>query len=112
MLDADLVRLLEGATRVGKEVWLKARDQWTPVLWGVVEEEVSILGDQAKHVIQRIRLADGVAWDASDYGYKVGSFVYDDRAGAVRWANHSQLLSEKEVRELLSKARSRGWDIV
>ena len=64
-----------------------------------------------ERVIQRIRFAEAVRWDGSEYGYKTGSFTLDDRTGAVKWAQYSQCLSEKQYRELLGKAREKGWPI-
>lgn len=104
-------RRLETATRIGKEVMANARDSWTPHVWGVVEDEVSIVVDGAKHVIQRIRLADGISWDGSEYGYKAGTFVIDARTGGVKWAQYSQVLSEREFVTLLEKARGKGWPV-
>jgi hypothetical protein len=103
---------LEAASRIGKEVWLNGKGSWTPTLWGIVEDEVSILVDSTKHVIQRIRLADGVSWDGSKFGYKTGAFTLDARSNAVKWAQYSQCLSEEEFRELLGKAREKGWPVL
>lgn len=111
MSDWSDQKRLEAATRIGKEVWLNSRDSGMPVRWGVVEDEVGLVVDGAKHVIQRIRLADGVSWDGSVYGYKTGSFVIDPRTGGVKWALYSQVLSEQEYRELLAIAKTRGWPI-
>ncbi|MBI2202243.1 MAG: hypothetical protein HYU41_00040 [Candidatus Rokubacteria bacterium] len=107
----DEQQKLENATRVGKEVMANARDSWTPVVWGVVEDEVSLVVDGAKHVIQRVRLAKGVSWDGSEYGYKTGAFLIDPRTGAVKWAQYSQVLSESEYTQLLARARAKGWPI-
>jgi hypothetical protein len=41
------------------------------MLWGVVEDEVGIVVDEAKHVIQRIRLADSVGRDARSTGTRL-----------------------------------------
>jgi hypothetical protein len=105
------VQRLELATRVGKEVWLNERSSGMPILWGIVEDEVGLVVDDAKHVIQRIRLAKDVSWDESEYGYKTGSFTIDARTGSVKWAQYSQVVSEQEYRELLTKARAKGWPV-
>lgn len=107
----DDQRELESATRVGKQMMANARDSWTPVVWGVVEDEVSLVVDGAKHVIQRVRLAKGMSWDGSAFGYKTGAFVLDPRNGGVKWAQYSQVLSEGEYAELLARARAKGWPI-
>lgn len=108
-LQWDDIQRLDAATRIGKEVWLNERGSGMPMLWGVVEDEVGIVVDDAKHVIQRIRLAAGVSWDGSQYGYKTGSFTIDPRSGAVKWAQYSQVLSEREYNELLARARAKNW---
>lgn len=107
----DDQRKLETASRLGKQVIAQARESWSPIVWGVVEDEVSLVVDGAKHVIQRIRLAKDATWDGSEYGYKTGSFHLDPRTGAVKWAQYSQVLSEREMSELLARARSKGWPI-
>ncbi|MBI1734547.1 MAG: hypothetical protein HYR51_05175 [Candidatus Rokubacteria bacterium] len=97
--------LLERATRVGREVWIRT-DTGVSVLCGVVEDEVQVLTDGAKHVIQRIRLADGGA-----HGYETGSFVVDPGTGRVKWSQRPQVISETDYRELLEKAKTRGWPL-
>jgi hypothetical protein len=116
-MDWNTEKKLEAMTRVGKELWLASRDTGLPMLWGVVEDEVSILAEDAKHVIQRVRLADGVRRDGAgkhgeQYGYRSGSFTVDTRTGSIRWKQHSQVLSEREYRELLALAKGKGWPIV
>jgi hypothetical protein len=70
-------------TRVGKEVWLNVRDTDSTTLWGVVEDEAGILVEDAKHVIQRIRLADAVRRNGDEYGYNVGAVRADADGGRV-----------------------------
>jgi hypothetical protein len=110
-MDWDKQQKLETATRIGKQVWLNGKGGWTPTLWGTVDDEVAIVGDGVKHVIQRIRFADGVSWDGSEYGYKTGAFTYDERSSAVKWAQYSQCVSEKEYSELVEQARKKGWPV-
>ena len=110
-LQWEEVRRLEAATRLGKEVWLNERGSGMPILWGVVEDEVGLVVDDAKHVIQRIRLAKGVSWDGSPYGYKTGSFTIDPKSGSVKWAQYSQVLSEREFSDLIAQVRAKGWPI-
>lgn len=105
-------RKLELATRIGKEVIAQARESWSPIVWGVVEDEVSLVVDGAKHVIQRIRLAKDITWDGSEYGYKTGTFQIDPRTGSIKWAQYSQVISERELSELLARARKKGWPIL
>ena len=97
--------LLVCATRVGREIWIRT-ETGVRVLCGVVEDEVDVLGDGAKHVIQRIRLADGGA-----YGYETGSFVVDPGTGRIKWSERSPVISETDYRELLEKAKTRGWPL-
>ena len=105
------VQRLESASRIGKEVWLNERNSGMPILWGIVEDEVGIVAGDAKHVIQRIRLAKDVSHDGSHYGYKTGSFTIDPRTGSVKWAQYSQVVSEQEYRDLLALAKGKGWPV-
>ena len=111
-MDWNDQKKLEATTRVGKEVWSNARDTGIPMLWGVVEDEVGVVVDGAKHVIQRVRLADGVNEAGERYGYKSGSFTIDARTGSIKWSQYSLMLMESEYRELLALAKTRGWPIL
>lgn len=105
------VQRLESASRIGKEVWLNERNSGMPILWGIVEDEVGVVVDDAKHVIQRIRLAKDASHDGSEYGYKTGAFTIDPRTGSVKWAQYSQVVSEQEYRDLLARAKAKGWPV-
>ena len=111
-LDPEDQRKLEAATRLGKEVVATGRDSWSPTVLGVVVDEVSVVANAAKHVIQRIKLTKDIAWDGSEYAYKAGTFYVDPRTGDVKWAQYSQIISEREHRELLARARAKGWPIL
>ena len=111
-LDPEDQRKLEAATRLGKEVVATGRDSWSPTVLGVVVDEVSVVANAAKHVIQRIKLTKDIAWDGSEYAYKAGTFYVDSRTGDVKWAQYSQIISEREHRELLARARAKGWPIL
>jgi hypothetical protein len=104
-LTSDDDALLHSASRLGKEVWIRT-DAGTPGLSGVVEDEVHLDAGDVKHAIQRIRLADG-----GTYGYSTGSFVLDAGTGRVRWRPGALVISERDYRELLAKARARGWPL-
>ena len=111
-LDSEDQRKLEAATRLGKEVIATGQASWSPTVLGVVVDEVSVVANDAKHVIQRIKLTKDVARDGSEYAYKAGTCYVDPRAGDVKWAQYSQIISEREHRELLAKARAKGWPIL
>jgi hypothetical protein len=111
-MDWDNQMKLNAMSRIGKEVWVNSRETGRPMLFGIVEDEVSILVDDAKHVIQRIRLADGVMQHGQKYGYKTGSFVIDQQTGDIKWGQYSQMLLEAEYRELLTHVKKKGWPIL
>ena len=103
---------LTAMSRLGKEVWVNDRETGMPMLWGIVEDEVSIVVDSAKHVIQRIRFADAIRQGGESHGYRNGSFIVDARSGSIKWAQYSQTLLESEYRELLLRLQKRGWPIL
>ena len=102
---------LESMSRIGMEVRLVDRETGREKLWGVVEDEVGIVVEDAKHVIQRIRLAADVRHNGDMYGYKTGAFFVNRRTGRIRWAQYALMVSENEYRELLSLAKMR-WPIL
>ena len=78
---------------------------------GIIEDEVYFMVNDYKHMIQRIKFAENVSWDGSQYGYRTGYYTYDKNMERIRWGQFTQFLTEKEYRELLSKAKAKGWDI-
>jgi hypothetical protein len=111
MMQWDDEQRLEGSSRLGKEIWLKARDTGLPVVWGIVEDEVGLIVEDARHVIQRVRLVKEMTIDGSDYGYKTGAFVIDRNPGKVKWSQYSPGISERAYRKLLTLAKARGWPL-
>lgn len=111
-VDWTTEKKLEAMTRIGKDVRLIDRETGTEKVWGVVEDEVGIVVDGAKHVIQRVRLADDMTWNGDSYGYRTGSFFVDRRTGSIKWAQYAQTLLEPEYRELLALAKKKGWPVL
>lgn len=97
-------RKLDAATRVGKTVQALGRDGTSTLAFGVVEDEVCLVVDGAKYIMQRIRLADGVGWDDSRYAYRFGAFVVDVRTRAIRWTQYTPTMTEREYATLLARA--------
>ena len=100
---------LESMTRIGMEVRLIDRQTDRETFSGVVEDEVAIVVEDAKHVIQRIRLADDTRRDGDEYGYRTGTFFVDRHTGRIKWAQYSQAVTETELQELLALAKKKGW---
>jgi hypothetical protein len=74
-------------------------------LVGTVEDEVSIMTEDYKHLIQRIRLSDG------RYGYRTGYYTYDVAGRTIKWGQFTQFLTAQQYQTLLSQAFAKGWDI-
>jgi hypothetical protein len=112
---------LKAKTGIGKGVWFK--DKMPPnesKLIGRVEDEVAICVGDYKHLIQRIRCSEnrinrsgekGCFWDGSKYGYRTGYYTFDQSGKKLLWGQYTQFLTEIEYRELLNKAKEKGWDI-
>jgi hypothetical protein len=105
---------LESMTRIGMEVRLTDPETGgsREKLWGVVEDEIGIVVEGAKHVVQRIRLAEDVRRNGDEYGYKTGSFLVDRRTGRIKWAQYAQVLTEAELCELLALTKKKGWPVL
>jgi len=110
-LTATERQLLASHSAIGKEVRFKERNGTRREVQGRVEEEVSIMVGQHKHVLQRIRFCDGVSWDGSAYAYRSGYYTLSDKARRLTWGQYAQLLTETEYRRLLRKAHRMGWPI-
>ena len=78
---------------------------------GTVEDEVYVMVNDYKHMIQRIRFADGMAWGDCTHAYRSGYYTYDAGMKHIKWGQYTQFVTEKEFKSLLSQARNKGWDI-
>jgi len=102
---------LEGMTRIGKTVLHKHKDGGGYRRMGIVEDEVYVMVNDYKHVIQKIKIECGAYWDGSQYAYRTGYYTYDAKRKRIVWGQYTQFLTEQEYKELLSKARAKGWAI-
>lgn len=114
---------LDEASTVGRSVWFKNKQTRGQTLWGTVVDEVFIIvgedtDDPYKHMIQKIRPAkatfeDEKAWDGSAYFYRTGYYTFKaENKEHLIWGQYTQCLTETEYKELLRKAREKGWNIV
>ena len=111
-MTAQQKKRLESHSGIGKEVWFKDKETGKHELWGIVEDEVYIMVEDYRHMIQRIKAPKGEEyWDGCEYGYRTGYYTYDKAMKRLVWGQFTQFLTEKQYRELLGKARDKGWPI-
>jgi hypothetical protein len=110
MTDVQRQRL-EAISRIGKLVVHKHKGASSHNGMGIVEDEVYIMVNDYKHVIQKIKIENGAYWDGSQYAYRTGYYTYDARRKRIVWGQYTQFLTEQEYKQLLSKARAKGWAI-
>ena len=109
-------RLLLEATRVGSTVRFRLpSDRKKRSIVGQVVDEVGLIRDRHKLVVQQIRYAQHHLWDDDDVAYRLGyfSFAWDcmlDREKLV-WRYNSVLVTSTELSFLLRQASQRGWSI-
>ena len=111
-LTKELRVRLESMSRIGKVVVFKNKGGGGYRTTGTVEDEVYVMVNDYKHVIQKIRFADGVARDGSMHAYRTGYYTYDAAKKRIIWGQYTQFLTEKEYRALLGQARAKGWEVV
>jgi hypothetical protein len=104
-------KILEAATGKGKTVWFRDKITGEREAWGTVDDEVCKVVNDYKHLIQRIRLADGDSAENPRFWYRTGYYTFDKKMKQVKWGQYSQCLSEEQYRELLGKAKEKGWPI-
>lgn len=76
---------------------------------GKVVDEVYIIVNDYKHMIQKIEFAQGLSWDRSKYAYRTGYYTWDANFKRIIWGQFTQFLTEKEYSRLLEQARKKGW---
>src|SRR5262249_7070954 len=102
---------LERVSRIGKQVVHKHKGGGGYRGMGIVEDEVYVLANDYKHVIQKIRLESGTYPDGSRYAYRTGYYTYDAKRKRIVWGQYTQFLTEQEYKQLLAKAQAKGWGI-
>jgi hypothetical protein len=110
-LTPDEERRLNSMTGKGKLVRFKLKDKSGHWKVGLVEDEVSIIVGDYKHLIQKVQFENGVSWDGSIHGYRTGYYTYQHGKKQIKWGQYTQFLTEMEYKALLAKARAKGWNI-
>jgi hypothetical protein len=111
MMTPEQQTRLERMSMVNRSVTFRHKDWSGHRLMGTVEDEVYVMVSDYKHMIQRIRFAADVSWDGSTHAYRTGYYTYDAGMKHIKWGQFTQFLTEAEYRDLLGKARAKGWDI-
>jgi hypothetical protein len=110
-MTADQERKLRSASRIGKQVRFKNKKEAGHRIVGVVEDEVYIIVSDYKHMIQRIKFADGQGWSGNQYAYRVAYYTWDAGMKSVKWGQYHSLLAESELKSLIYQAKEKGWKI-
>ena len=108
-LTDDELKKLESMSMLGRTVTFK--NKGTEGSWKVgrvVDEVYKIVGDY-KHIIQKIEFEAGVSWDGSTHAYRTGYYTYQHGKKYIKWGQYTQFLTEKEYKDLLQKAKQKGW---
>lgn len=98
-------------SRRGMSVVFKHKGGGGHRIMGVVEDEVHVMVSDYKHVIQKVRFADGVAWEESVHAYRTGYDTEDANKKRIVWGQYTQFLTEKEYKALLAQGRAKDWDV-
>ena len=93
---------------IDKPVWFKHKDKPGREQWGTVEDEVSIIVNEYKHLIQRIRLSPE-SWGTNRYAYRTAYYTLTAKTRKPVWGQYHALLLEADYRRLLRKADKKGW---
>lgn len=95
----------------GKFVKFKHKGREGYRLIGEIVDEVSVICDEYKHVMQRIRFSPDASNDGCRYAYRTGYWTWTADGKKVVWGQYTQLLSEREQRKMIARARAKGWPI-
>ena len=92
---------------------IKFKTKGTGESWdvGVVEDEVYVIVNDYKHMIQKIRFTEGKGWGDNQFAYRTGYYTFQYNTNKIKWGQFTQFLTESEYKELLGKAKAKGWSI-
>jgi hypothetical protein len=105
-------KLLEAKSGIGKPVWFKFKGKPGRRLWGTVEDEVSIIVNDYKHLIQRIKLETGFKKsDSSDHkhAYRIGYYTLTAKTRKLVWGQFAAIHFEDDFQTLVRMAHEKGW---
>jgi len=102
---------LENMTKLGRTVTHKIKGGTGRQVMGKVVDEVYIIVGDYKHMIQKIEFQEGAGWGGNRYAYRAGYYTYDAGRKHVKWGQYTPFLTESEYRDLLGKAKAKGWNI-
>jgi hypothetical protein len=105
-------KLLEAKSGIGKQVWLKFKGKPGLKLWGTIEDEVSIIVNDYKHLIQKIALEPGFKnSDSSDhkFAYRTAYYTLAAKSRKPVFGQYATVLFESDYRRLARIAHEKGW---
>ena len=101
-------KTLERCTGINKQVWFKHKGKPGREQWGIVEDEVSIIVKDYKHLVQRIKL-EPETWGNKKYAYRTAYYTLTAKTRKPIWGQYHALLLEADYRRLMRKAHQKGW---
>jgi len=110
MMTPEQFKRLESTT-IGKTVTHKNKGGSGHQVVGTVVDEVYIIVSDYKHLIQKIAFTPGNEWGGNMFAYRAGYYTFDAKMKKPTWGQYTPVLTESQYRELLQKARQKGWAI-
>lgn len=111
-LTHEQTKRLEAMSLMGKLVRHKekgGRQGGLVTVMGKVVDEVYVMVDEYKHVLHKI---EGNFWGGDKYAYRGGYWTYTADRKQIKWGQFTQFLTQKEYKQLLAKAKEKGWAII
>ena len=101
----ELQHELEAYSTIGSTVTFGGR----PI--GEVVDEVFVMSPRYKHFIQRIRQVPAAREDGEEYAYQFSYYTFGSNGNRKTFGQYAPVLSQRELRDLLKRARGKGWPI-
>jgi hypothetical protein len=99
-------------SQLNRKVYFVGKGTNVRTIVGTVEDEVSIIGDHCKLMIQRIRHTPQQASAAgSTVAYRSCYYSYTADMKRIVFGQYAQCVSKPEFQDLLKQARAKGWPL-
>jgi hypothetical protein len=102
---------LESQSMLNKPIKFKTKGSEEFSVIGIVEDEVYVIVNDYKHMIQKVRFSEGKGWGGNQFAYRTGYYTFQYGTNKIKWGQFTHFLTESEYKELLDKAKSKGWGI-
>ena len=99
----DILDRLRNLDNTGKTITGKIKGSDRRESKGKIEDEVFLMVDDNRYVIQKVKLKGGVT------GFRIGYYTCDANYIKLYYGGYSPIMNKSDFTILINKAKDKGW---